>query len=145
MEWMESWEHGSQRMDFSPKKEEFVVQIKNNWNTTCITNTNQPCFNLKQVLQNMVNKKYICHASGNQDFPFQNGHHLYFIIQCGTNAGYNKLLDVRLRYAVFLNGLLTPTNLLPKMCFFFLLLVSHMKMPLQRNTPVAWPFFVITL
>ena len=69
------------------KKKECTVKTDSNVSLACIPNTNQPSFNLTQVLQNMVNKKYICHASGNQDFPFKNGHHLYFIIQCGTNAG----------------------------------------------------------
>ena len=37
-----------------------------------------------RILQNMINRKLICHASGNQDFPFLGGHHLYFIVQPGT-------------------------------------------------------------
>ena len=42
-----------------------------------------------QILQNMINRKLICHASGNQDFPFHNGHHLYFIFQHGSYLKFN--------------------------------------------------------
>lgn len=37
--------------------------------------------NATKLLQNMLDKKFICHASGNEAFPFHNGHHLYYIVQ----------------------------------------------------------------
>ena len=40
--------------------------------------------NAIKLLQNMLDKKYICHASGNQSFPFKNGHHFYCILQANT-------------------------------------------------------------
>jgi hypothetical protein len=37
-----------------------------------------------RLLQNMLDKKFICHASGNPSFPFRNGLHFYFIVQPNT-------------------------------------------------------------
>ena len=43
--------------------------------------------NALTLLQNMLDKKFICHASGNQSVPFNNGHHFYYIVQNGPKPG----------------------------------------------------------
>ena len=40
-----------------------------------------------KLLQNILDKKFICHASGNESVPFYNGHHFYYIVQAGIKPG----------------------------------------------------------
>jgi hypothetical protein len=46
--------------------------------------------NAIKLLQNMADKKFICHASGNESVPFNNGHHFYYIVQPNApKTGWN--------------------------------------------------------
>jgi hypothetical protein len=49
--------------------------------------------NATKLMQNMLEKKFICHASGNQTVTFVNGHHFYFIVQNGPKPGWSPARD----------------------------------------------------